>query len=166
MSEFDKCEPVGESPMIEHHEEHHDGKQSPSFKVELVRKCSKPLERQILEGVKIDKFKGITMNRKGEWGQNLPPKFSIEGQGETQYNQKSRTIAAKRNAPGKEIGEGRKRVKMCTEVVSDELVVRNESENVSSFYFVIILLCNTPTANKNTNTNANTNRKLFPKVKR
>ena len=63
--------------MIEHHEEHHKGEESPNFKVELVKKCRKPLERQIIEGIKIDKFKGITMNRKGEWGQNLPPKFTI-----------------------------------------------------------------------------------------
>ena len=55
----------------------------PSLKVELAKKCRKPLERQALEGVKIDRLKGITVNRKGEWGQNLPPNFTIEGQGDT-----------------------------------------------------------------------------------
>ena len=82
--------------MIEQHEEQHEREESPSLKVELVKKCRKPLERQVLEGVKIDRFKGITVNGKGEWGQNLPPNCTIEGQGYTQrYNNKSRTIATK-----------------------------------------------------------------------
>ena len=70
--------------MIEHHKENHKGEEYPKFKVELVKKCKKPLVRHILEGLKIDKFKGITINRKGEWGQNLPPKFIIEGLREAQ----------------------------------------------------------------------------------
>ena len=82
--------------MIEQHEEQHKVEESLSFKVELVKKCSKLLDRQVLEGGKIDKFKGTTVNGKGGWGQNLPPDFTIEGQGDTQrYNNKSRTIATK-----------------------------------------------------------------------
>ena len=82
--------------MIEQHEEQHKVEESLSFTVELVKKCSKLLDRQVLEGGKIDKFKGTTVNGKGEWGQNLPPNFTIEGQGDTQrYNNKSRTIATK-----------------------------------------------------------------------
>ena len=50
--------------MIEQHEEQHEREESPSLKVELVKKCRKPLERQVLEGVKIDRFKGITVYRK------------------------------------------------------------------------------------------------------
>ena len=50
--------------MIEQHEEQHEREEPPSLKVELGKKCRKALERQVLEGVKIDRFKGITVNRK------------------------------------------------------------------------------------------------------
>ena len=69
--------------MIEQHEEQHEREEPPSLKVELGKKCRKALERQVLEGVKIDRFKGITVNRKGAWGQNWPSNFTIEGQGDT-----------------------------------------------------------------------------------
>ena len=116
--------------MIEQHEEQHEREESPSLKVELVKKCRKLLERQVLEGVKIDRFKGIIINRKGEWGQNLPPNFTIEGQGDTQrYNNKSRTIATKRDMQVKESDEGRKRAKMSSEDVPEEVLVENEREN-------------------------------------
>ena len=76
--------------MIEQHEEQHKVVESLSFKVELVKKCSKLLDRQVQEGGKLDRFKGNYRKMgKGEWGQNLPPNFTIEGQGETQrYNNK------------------------------------------------------------------------------
>ena len=50
------------------------------MKVELVQRAPKPLERQILEGHLIaNPKKGVKlMNRRGEWGQNLPPKFVLE----------------------------------------------------------------------------------------
>ena len=44
----------------------------------------KPLHRQCEEAHLIETFTGAKiMNRKGEWGHNLPPKLSIEGVGET-----------------------------------------------------------------------------------
>ena len=44
--------------MIEQHEEQHKVEEFLSFTVELVKKCSKLLDRQVLEGGKIDRFKG------------------------------------------------------------------------------------------------------------
>ena len=32
------------------------------------------------------------MNRKGEWGQNLPPKFSVESEGQNQVNTTNRSM--------------------------------------------------------------------------
>ena len=58
---------------------HHSGSQmAPDYKVELVRSFRKPMERQIFEGMRIRNSKAIPINRKGEWGQNLPPRFEIE----------------------------------------------------------------------------------------
>ena len=39
-------------------------------------------DKPILVAVKFDRSKALPMIRKGEWGQILPPKFVIEGQGE------------------------------------------------------------------------------------
>ena len=64
----------------EHHLEHHgDVGGDPKFKIEMVKSFKKPLERQCFEGLCISQAKEgtTTMNRKGEWGQNLPPKFSL-----------------------------------------------------------------------------------------
>ena len=55
------------SPMVEHQQEEHEGVPS-SFKLELVKKTPKP-------EVKL-------MNRKGEWGQNLPQNFSVKSEGQ------------------------------------------------------------------------------------
>ena len=72
-----------ESPMVEHHLEDHLGTE-PSFKMEILRYPKTTLLRQVSEGVLIDEnFKNPAikvMNRKGEWGQHLPPKLSIEGE--------------------------------------------------------------------------------------
>ena len=67
--------------MVEHIMEFHEGTKAErsQFKVEVMKRFVKPLERQIFEGHQIQNFKdGTIMNRKGEWGQNLPPKFTVE----------------------------------------------------------------------------------------
>ena len=50
------------------------------MKPELVKSQLKPLQRQVLEGQLVANPKeGMQlMDRKGEWGQILPPKFSID----------------------------------------------------------------------------------------
>ena len=88
-----------ESPMIEHLKEYHEGA-PPNFKVEMMKNFARPLQRQIYEGIMINANKAITMNRKREWGQNLPPKFEIEGH-------KKMTIAPKaRKKPEKRLPDG------------------------------------------------------------
>ena len=68
-----------ESPLIEHHLEKHE-KQEPNFRAKVVLSVRKPLERQCREGYLIgNPPDGVNlMNRKGEWGQNLPPNFTYD----------------------------------------------------------------------------------------
>ena len=62
-----------ESPLVEHHCEDHQG-ETPEFQMKVLSFHNRPLSRQVEEAHLIDGFKGHkTMNRKGEWGQNLPP---------------------------------------------------------------------------------------------
>ena len=66
-----------ESPLWEHHAECH-GDLEPKFSMKVVSKQRKPLQRQTLEGILVSQAEeGTLMNRKGEWGQNLPPKLEI-----------------------------------------------------------------------------------------
>ena len=68
-----------ESPMVEHHQEAHPEEEL-KVAMEVVRLEPKPLHRKTLEGMKISEHKGgFLMNRRGEWGQNLPPKFGVLG---------------------------------------------------------------------------------------
>ena len=71
-----------ESPMVEHHQEMHPEKQI-KVSMQIVSHQPKPLHRKTLEGILIGEHKGGTlMNRKGEWGQNLPPRFGVLGRDE------------------------------------------------------------------------------------
>ena len=60
---------------MEHYVDHHPEKKEPRFKLEMVKSFKTPLERQIFEGVKIAQSKAIPINRMGESGQNVPPRF-------------------------------------------------------------------------------------------
>ena len=54
--------------------------------MEIVQSHKTPLTRQVQEGQLIADFEGdfiIIINRKGEWGENLPTKLIIEDSGET-----------------------------------------------------------------------------------
>ena len=45
----------------------------------IIKVHDSALQRQVAEGFAIGNFKGDTLlNRKGEWGNNLPPKLVIE----------------------------------------------------------------------------------------
>ena len=68
------------NPLVEHWKESHPNKEW-NFSMTVVRSFRSPLQRQSCEGYLIANYKGdILMNRKGEWGQNLPPKLIIEDQ--------------------------------------------------------------------------------------
>ena len=67
-----------ESPLVEHAEEDHP--QAPrDFKMEVLQFTSRNLIRQATEAMQIRKHRNSkVINRKGEWGENLPPKLTIE----------------------------------------------------------------------------------------
>ena len=49
------------------------------FKMKIVGFYKRPLQRRTIEGLLIgEASEGTLMNRRGEWGQNLPPKLEIE----------------------------------------------------------------------------------------
>ena len=86
-----------ESPLAEHHQEDHGG-ETPMFQMKVVSYHSRPLSRQIEEAHLIDNFRGHKiMNRKGEWGQNLPPKLTIEG---TETSKQTKRKRARHLNPG------------------------------------------------------------------
>ena len=65
--------------MVEHQQEQHPG-QPLQMAIKVVTKVSGTRDRKILEGNLIsEQGEGPLMNRKEEWGQNLPPKFGLCG---------------------------------------------------------------------------------------
>ena len=72
---------VPDSPLEEHAASQHP-EQPRRFKMEILKFTGNPLVRQTTEAHLITKQsqKGVALNRKGEWGQNLAPKLISEGQ--------------------------------------------------------------------------------------
>ena len=67
-----------ESPLVEHQEEDHPNV-PPEFEMRVKSIHPRPLQRQTEEAFLIDSFKGHKiLNRKGEWGPNLPPKLGLQ----------------------------------------------------------------------------------------
>ena len=67
-----------ESPLVEHSLETH-GNRAPSFSMEVVSFLRTDILRQATEAAKIQSLEGGNLlNRRGEWGQNLPPKLIVE----------------------------------------------------------------------------------------
>ena len=65
---------------MKHWQECH-GEKEWSYEMKLVGSHKTPLPRQIMEGHLISTFEGHEiLNRKGEWGENLPPKLVVEDQ--------------------------------------------------------------------------------------
>ena len=68
-----------DSPLTEHMDEDHIGA-IPRFEMKVTGYQLRPIERQCEEASRIETFKGHKLlNRRGEWGQNLPPKLTLEG---------------------------------------------------------------------------------------
>ena len=66
-----------DSPLVEHHVEDHP-QEDPWFETKVKSSHNKPLHGQCGGAHLIETFKGDKiMNRKGEWGHNLPPKLAI-----------------------------------------------------------------------------------------
>ena len=70
-----------ESPLVEHSQDCHPGVPA-RFQMEIVRTPRGNLERQVAEGIEIMKISEDpsvkVLNRRGEWGQNLPPRLTLE----------------------------------------------------------------------------------------
>ena len=73
-----------ESPAVEHTQEMHPGQET-SFSMEVISFPKTTLQRQAMEGHYIGLNEGQNLlNRRGEWGQNLPPKMIVQGQEQVQ----------------------------------------------------------------------------------
>ena len=80
-----------DSPLTEHMDEDHIGA-TPKFEMKITGYQLRPIERQCEEASKIENFKGHKLlNRRGEWGQNFPPKFTLEGNLDSQDGQKRKS---------------------------------------------------------------------------
>ena len=68
-----------ESPLVEHFLEEHQG-QTPEFSMRIIGTPTSNLLRQSGEYQEMLKYSamGTLLNRRGEWGQNLPPKLTLE----------------------------------------------------------------------------------------
>ena len=62
-----------ESPLVEHHLKEHSSIETPSFSLKAIKFFKANLMRQATEAVLIQEKEGTNLlNRRGEWGQNLP----------------------------------------------------------------------------------------------
>ena len=68
-----------ESPMVEHAREKHPESMD-NFRIEAICYPTRTLLRQATEAnqIQVHRKKGHIINRRGEWGQNLPPKFTAD----------------------------------------------------------------------------------------
>ena len=78
-----------ESPMVEHYLMEHSSDQEPAFSMEAIGFRSTPLWRQAGEASEIGKHSNKhVLNRRGEWGQNLPPKLSLEATEQVKFQKR------------------------------------------------------------------------------
>ena len=72
-----------ESPLVEHRDKEHKD-QEVRFEMMVVKFPRSALMRQATEAHMIELNQGNNvLNRRGEWGQNLPPKLVLEDSNET-----------------------------------------------------------------------------------
>ena len=84
------------NPMVEHMEEYHPEHQH-NFSMKVLSVQKSPLIRQSEEGLLINSFKGdVIMNRKGEWGNNLPPRLELEENGKRKTVQEGQGLGEQR----------------------------------------------------------------------
>ena len=88
-----------ESPLVEHSMEAHSD-QAQRFKMEVLKFVQSNLVRQSTEATKIQEWTGgKLLNRKGEWGQNLPPQLVLEDDQEPNESSKDRKKKTKMKVP-------------------------------------------------------------------
>ena len=95
-----------ESPMVEHEEEYHGGLQ-PDFTMEVIGNPASNIQRQLGEYHQMLKYgdKGVLLNRRGEWGQNLPPQLQIQENSSSEKETKGAYNSSR--GPGGDGGHGR-----------------------------------------------------------
>ena len=101
-----------ESPLYEHQEDVHGGEEEPNFKLKILGFFKKPLQRQTMEGLLIGGAEeGSYMNRRGEWGQNLPPKLEVtDPDDDWRPNSNHNPEKVKRKARGQGPSQGKVKV--------------------------------------------------------
>ena len=68
-----------EHPIIKHMIEHHAKEDAPVYRMRIMRKFIKPMQRQVAEGVAIENSKAnIRLNSKGEWHSARIPHLQVE----------------------------------------------------------------------------------------
>ena len=98
------------------------------YSMKVTRIHDSALQRQVEEGFSIGNYKGVTLlNRKGEWGNNLPPKLIVEDSTQEraasppeqvkQVSQTSRKV--KISTGGAEIAQVKKRPRMAPQDVKE-----------------------------------------------
>ena len=121
------------SAIEDHQREVHDGLPKIEIGMKVVAKFFKPLERQTKEGQMVNDFKGHHIfNRKGEWGENVPPKFGLLEDGAL-YTTVKRKRANKSTKSNIEVeNQARKRVKISEESVHTEREKSETSEDTEN----------------------------------
>ena len=115
------------NPLVEHWVNSHQGVEW-KYSMKVTRIHDSALQRQVEEGFSIGNYKGDTLlNRKGEWGNNLPPKLIVEDSTQEraasppeqvkQVSQTSRKV--KISTGGAEIAQVKKRPRMAPQDVQE-----------------------------------------------
>ena len=82
-----------ESPCVEHRDEYHQG-QEVEFQMAVLSYPKTTLQRQATEAFQMDLHREVknclVINRRGEWGQNLPPKMVMDENGHVSKQSKRR----------------------------------------------------------------------------
>ena len=114
-----------ESPLVEHRDLEHPGQQV-AFEMRISCFPRSTLYRQATEAFQIEQNKANNvLNRRGEWGQNIPPKLVVEGEEENAPKEKKRAKMA--SSFGEQRSSKRQRTKEPPEEKEDEGTVAKEN---------------------------------------
>ena len=82
--------------------------------MEVTRTFDTPLQRQATEGYKISNYRGdIVVNRRGEWGCNMPPQLQVLDQNaQIQSQENTQSRARKSNGGAGALPPPKKRKKL------------------------------------------------------